>query len=237
MNEIDQLPIAQIALARIYSQLIYDDFIKSTNIIHYKLRLTSCEAALVRLPNWDILTFKGSKEPLDWILNLTALPLPYGGGLCHAGFGLAHWSIWRKIKKDLNPSKPLLITGHSLGGACAEISAALVSGHKAPVSMITFGKPNVWVKGCAPNMSHLKHQVSVVNGSDIVARIPRRFFGPSESQHMLYFGMDNNDYLNPSKELLRAELSKKHMLKHHSLALYDERLCQMSNRMRLAASN
>jgi hypothetical protein len=234
MNELDELPIAKIGIARIYSQLAYDQIIVSKNLIHYKSRLTSAEAFLVRLPTWDILAFKGSQEPLDWIINATALPFPNRAGLCHAGFGLAHWSLWRQIKKDINPFKTLLITGHSLGGACAEISAALLSKHKPAVSMITFGKPNVWVKGHAPDMSHLEHQVSVVNGSDIVARIPRKFFGPSESQHMLYFGLDGQDYLNPSKKLLRSELSKRHMLKHHSLALYDKRFSQLTNRMRLA---
>jgi hypothetical protein len=226
------LPHSQISLAKAYAKSVYAPPIAgSSHVKRYKSFFTSAEVELVNLEGLQVLSWKGTAEPLDLIMNLTALPFPNRAGLCHAGFGLAHYSLWRKIKKDIDKSKRLLITGHSLGGACAEISAALLKSHPKPVSMITFGKPNVWLKRCDPDMSHLQHQISVVNGSDIVARIPRRFFGPSSTQTMLYFGLDNKDYVNPSSDLLELELRRRDMLKHHSMDVYDKRLQQLQVRM------
>lgn len=233
--ELKDLPLAKIALAKVYAASAYNELPDGTfkTKTFYKSRLTSAEAVLTKLPNCHVLAFKGSKEPMDWLMNITALPFPNRAGLCHAGFGLAHWSLWRQIKKDLSHDKPLLITGHSLGGALAEISAGLLKSKRETVHtwFISFGKPNVWLKGCDPDMTYLDAQVSVVNCSDIVARIPKQMYGPSRTQTMLYFGADDNDYINPSKDLLVKELKTVDWFSHHLMPQYHERIEQMLDRL------
>lgn len=231
MIQLRDLPLAKISLARVYAQSAYNKFPagKSSNKVFYKSRLTSAQAVLTRLPTCDVLAFRGSDRPLDWLINATAIPVPTRAGLCHAGFAAAHASLWRQIKKDLNRDKPLLITGHSLGGALAEISAALVKDFDT-VWMITFGKPNVFLKRFGPDMSCLEAQISVVNGSDIVARLPKMLYGPSKTQTMLYFGLDN-DHVNPSRALLKRELDYKAVFSHHLMPDYYDNLDQMLDRM------
>ena len=59
----------------------------------------------------------------------------------------AHSSVWGKIKKHIDYDKKLLITGHSLGGALAELTAAKLNGKHKQMSLVTFGKPNTFFKG------------------------------------------------------------------------------------------
>ena len=135
-----------------------------------------------------------------------------------------HASIWGEIKKHLDPKKRTLITGHSLGGALAELSAAKLNGKHDNINLITFGKPNVFFKGFKRPMK-LDTQISCVNGSDMVARIPRLCYGPSKSQVMLYFSNTGPDYINPSKDTRLADRGDiKDRVADHSMSDYQKRL-------------
>ena len=109
-----------------------------------------------------------------------------------------------KIKKHLDPKKRTLICGHSLGGALAELSAAKLNGKHDNINLITFGKPNVFFKGFKRPMT-LDTQISCVQGSDMVARVPRLCYGPSISQDMLYFSNTGGTFINPQKSFRVAD--------------------------------
>ena len=49
-----------------------------------------------------------------------------------------------KSKKHIDKEKNLLICGHSLGGALAELSAAKLYKSHPQLSLVTFGKPNTF---------------------------------------------------------------------------------------------
>ena len=148
--------------------------------------------------------FRGTNgDPADWVMNLSAIPWRVHGKWAHGGFVAAQSSVWKPIRKRLEPSKKTYCIGHSLGGAMAVLTAhRLTSGYKRPafrdVRCITFGRPNVWLKSKKPLGDMVN--ISVVAGSDIVAIVPKLFFSSDSNQDILYLGADGNDYLNPTKE-------------------------------------
>jgi hypothetical protein len=100
----------------------------------------------------------------------------------------------------------------------------MLNGKHDNINLITFGKPNVFFKGFKKPMT-LDNQISCVQGSDMVARIPRFCYGPSSSQTMLYFSNTGPDYINPSKETRVADRGDlKDRIADHMMDGYKERL-------------
>jgi hypothetical protein len=131
--------------------------------------------ALVTLIAGDpVIVLPGSKTPIDWIRDVSALPV-YDKqlGWCHDGFHQGMSGLFKSLVKYAR-DLPISITGHSLGGARARILAGyfLASGYKVK-NLITFGAPKpaydqlkdiISKSGC----THLSYK----NGSDIVPELP-----------------------------------------------------------------
>ena len=165
--------------------------------IHIESKWTSTTVHVAKRKTIDIIAFRGTQQGRDWLTDALVVPVPYAGRLCHGGFTLAHKAVWKEVKKHIDPKKRTLICGHSLGGALAELSASMLNGKHDNINLITFGKPNVFFKGFKKPMT-LDNQISCVQGSDVVARIPRFCYGPSKSQTMLYFSNTCLLYTSPS---------------------------------------
>ena len=212
-------------LACNYSIRAYEDAIPDTVKIESKLTSTTAyfKKGTEEIP--DILAFRGTAQGLDWVTDALVVPVPYAGRLCHGGFTAAHASVWGKIKKHIRMDHPLLICGHSLGGALAEITAAKLHKKHSMLSLCTFGKPNTFFKGFKRPMA-LLDQISCVSGSDIVARIPRFCYGPSVSQTILYFANDGKDHIDPPSELKKEDFmaAKTDALSDHFMEGYQARL-------------
>lgn len=178
---------------------------------------SSATSFLVRGSEYDVLVWRGTKEPLDFLIDAMAIPVYYKGSWCHAGFAYSHATLWRKIRKHIDPDKPILLTGHSLGGSGADKSVDCLEDHRADVHMITFGKPNVHLKEQDQERGFLKTHLSVVSGSDIITRLPRYLYGPHPLQDMLYFANDGYDYIDPSREFRKADFSRAEILSDHSI--------------------
>ena len=204
-----------------YANKAYDDNIVAA--IKIESKLTSTTAYVIKRKTIDIIAFRGTQQVNDWLVNLLCIPVPYAGRLCHAGFVMAHKSVWKKIKKHIHPTKRTLICGHSLGGALAELSAAKLHKKHPNLNLVTFGKPNTFFKGFKRPMD-LDKQVSVVCGSDMVALIPKLCFGPSSSQTMLYHANSGSDYIDPAKTLRDDDRSITDAVSDHFMAGYTERL-------------
>jgi hypothetical protein len=210
-------------MAASWSEKAYNQ--KNKDAIKIENKITGATAFVIKRKSIDVIAFRGTEKKLNDILtDLTAIPVPYAGRMCHAGFVLQHASIWKEIKKHIDPKKRTMFTGHSLGGALAEMSAAKMNGKHDNINLITFGKPNTFFKGFKRPMK-LDNQISCVNGSDGVARVPRILYGPSKSQTMLYFSNTGPDYINPSKDTRIADRGGiKDRVADHSMSDYKKRL-------------
>ena len=190
-------------MAASWSLKAYNDKNKST--IKVENKMTGATAFVIQRKTIDVIAFRGTQKKVNDVLtDMFVLPVPYVGRLCHGGFVAQHVSIWGEIEKHLDPKKRTLITGHSLGGALAELSAAKLNGKHENINLITFGKPNVFFKGFKRPMT-LDTQISCVQGSDVVARIPRFCYGPSKSQDMLYFSNTGGTLINPKRSFRVAD--------------------------------
>ncbi|MFI4987485.1 MAG: hypothetical protein ACHQF3_08590 [Alphaproteobacteria bacterium] len=122
-----------------------------------------------------LVAFRGTTRALeDWLRDLEAWPERCPQlGWCHAGFLGGARAIERALWLEFMRSgtRPLL-AGHSLGGALALLTGALLAAHGvAPVAIVTFGAPRA---GFAKLRRVLRH-VPVEQyrfGEDIVPTVP-----------------------------------------------------------------
>jgi hypothetical protein len=153
---------------------------------------------------YHILAFRGTKTPKDWITDLTATAIPFNSvfpgaralGDIHGGFGYCLADALQRLMLPLSRrdrSKPLLISGHSLGGALAALAGACFEATTAPVPPIaaiyTFGQPRVGLRNfcddCDQTLSG--KLVRFVNKKDIVPRVPFRTWNYSDQGKMIHF--------------------------------------------------
>lgn len=185
-----------------YAAKAYDESIKDTKKI--ESTITSTTVFVAKRKSIDVIAFRGSQQKTDFFFDGFAVPLPFGGRLCHGGFVLALKSVWDELLPHIDYDKRTLICGHSLGGALAELTALKLHKRHENLNLVTFGKPNTFFKGFKQPLG-LDKQYSVVHGSDMVARIPRLLYGPSCSQTQVYFTNKGELVMNPSKELKRKD--------------------------------
>lgn len=187
--------------------------------------LTSTVAFFKSTPECDYVIFRGTNSIGDWFFNLTAIPAYYNKRWSHGGFAAAHKSVWRRIRRLLNPNKKTVFIGHSLGGALAELSAWACRDF-TDVAMITFGKPNVFVRGSKKRMSH-KDQISYVSGSDVVSRIPKIGYAPDANQDMVYFDNWGQVFFNPPRGYTKNDFGLGDAISDHSMVSYEKMVNDM----------
>jgi triacylglycerol lipase len=98
-----------------------------------------------------IVAFRGTDptEIADWKTNVRHTPAPGPFGPVHEGYLAAVELLWPRITASLQRMReheqPLLLTGHSMGGALAVVAAAKFAAENAiPVAgLYTFGQPAV----------------------------------------------------------------------------------------------
>ncbi len=187
----------ELDLAARLAEQAYDDAIPGA--FKYESKIGAC-AYLYKHDDKQYVIYRGTNSAIDWAANASCLPWRVGGKWVHAGFAISQKSVWKPIRKQLDPAKVTYCIGHSLGGASATVAALRLLGHgfsKDKIRLVTFGRPNVMWRAKAP--SGLGCNVSVVSGSDIVAVIPRLLTAAPDCD-IIYCGNDDKDYLNPPKE-------------------------------------
>jgi hypothetical protein len=103
-----------------------------------------------------VVAFRGTLAPVklaipifrDWLLDFQALPVSRPGfpGLVHLGFADALLALWPGVSVEVArqqasspPGRPVLVTGHSKGGAVAGLAAwNLQQNAGIPVKVVTF---------------------------------------------------------------------------------------------------
>jgi len=95
-----------------------------------------------------VISFRGTvpEDWEDWFRDLAAWPRRDHPrlGPCHDGFLSGAEAILPQLAPVLTPSRPFALTGHSLGGALAIATAALlIDNGLTPARLTTFGAPRV----------------------------------------------------------------------------------------------
>lgn len=140
--------------------------------------------ALKKVDGFDVIVFRGSKTVEDWIRDFQAIAVPSRVGHVHDGFFESMEKVWAEVWHMI--SQPMIVTGHSLGAARADIITALmvVDGHP-PVSRVVFGEPKPGLLDLAQNVIKVPGR-SYRNGNkvhhDLVTDVPFSF-PPEEYVH------------------------------------------------------
>jgi len=112
-------------------------------------------------------------------LQIKRVPSDTGIGKVHRGFKLYTDKIWDKlveaVKSSKRQNKELWITGHSLGGAMATVTAKRCSETeelKTPTMVFTYGSPRVGDGDYVNSIDRAIVHHRFMNDGDIVTKIP-----------------------------------------------------------------
>lgn len=144
----------------------------------FSAETTGTQAYLATRPGaFMVIVFRGTeRERSDIYTDLNARFYKTEAGRAHAGFLSAYDSVDPLLRKSLrrrlcgSPTLPVLLAGHSLGGALATAACARLEPDFEIGAAYTFGSPRV---GCEEWSDALKTPVyRVVNGADAVPMVP-----------------------------------------------------------------
>ena len=125
---------------------------------------------------WAVLAYRGTEfDGADILSDLRAVPWRDRRlGWCHSGFlKSVRDGLWPRIERViLDCPVPVYLTGHSLGGARAVITAGLMAaaGGK-PAGLVTFGCPRVGMAGISRLLAGVPGR-RYVRGDDVVPSVP-----------------------------------------------------------------
>jgi hypothetical protein len=123
-----------------------------------------------------VLAFRGTANFKDWCVDLNAMPTrlaDFKNIEIHRGFWSAYAAclhdVQAAIDEHVPPTMPLYITGHSLGGALAQIASAILERDNL-AACYTFGSPRVATRDFDSIVKCPHYRV--VNSWDIVPGVP-----------------------------------------------------------------
>lgn len=170
--------------AALASRLAYSEAIDVRQTASDSWRLQTCESLSLGVTQCFVassadvvlVSFRGTESVGDWLADLRILSVDQPYGTVHRGFLAAFRLVAERLDGILDRlgNRPIVITGHSLGGALAVIAAAEWV-QRRPVAMVyTYGQPAVG-KGQFPGFmrdAYGERYVRIVNDDDVVARVP-----------------------------------------------------------------
>jgi len=152
------------------------------------------QAYMIANDEMVILAFRGTESKQDWLTDVNAKLVEGNFGKIHRGFSRALGYVWNDIEKTLSRfgtnSRPVWITGHSLGGALATLAAAkFIELNKDVNGLYTFGQPRVGdsIFGTTFDLRFKHRTFRFVNNEDIVTRVPPRTMGYKHIGSIVYF--------------------------------------------------
>lgn len=166
------------------------------SIIHLEDKGTDTQGFIAINDKELFIVFRGTTNLKDWKSNLdtrltqdmSRLNLRY-----HRGFSEAYNSISEQVNAivNINLDKDVYITGHSLGGALANICAVELSLHKDVCleGLYTFGSPRVYDSLSAAYLNSILKEIHFrfVNNNDIVPHVPPEISDFSHWGRLMYF--------------------------------------------------
>ena len=180
-----------------------------TGIDAYVLKATNAEGF-----RFDILVIRGSDEKIDWENNYNLAGEKVYDSSCHEGFTNLTRELMSRLRYSID-----FVTGHSLGGAMAELFVAMnIVRHGG----VAFGSPGVrrcWSEKLPPTRNFFRY---ILDG-DVVGRIPLTFV--SDAQTFVYRKGEWIPYKKAKgywKKAFNLVKGKEAMFKHHSINRYVE---------------
>ena len=135
---------------------------------------TDTQVLVIRSKAEVIVAFRGTAHWRNWLTDLDCELIDTGPFRAHRGFVRALESVFEEVSGEMGAAgrRPLLFTGHSLGGALAMLCARWWRGTVAGV--YTFGQPRAGDAAFRGNYnSHLwPVTYRMVHADDVVPRVP-----------------------------------------------------------------
>jgi triacylglycerol lipase len=150
-----------------------------SNAIEGRLAITATRGIVASGWGATIIAYAGTDPmvPANWLTDFNTLPSPDD---MHTGFAAAVKAVWPRVRSAIlardDAHKRLILTGHSLGGALAVITAKLIQDDElADIDGVyTFGMPRCggarFVSAYGPRLEARTYRL--VHGHDIVATVP-----------------------------------------------------------------
>ncbi|MCP3977638.1 MAG: lipase family protein [bacterium] len=139
------------------------------------------------------LAFRGteSTNPVDWARDAQFKPRPGALGKVHSGFDAALDEVWAQVQAEIaGDTRPLIITGHSLGGGLAFMAAArLADAGALPAAVYVFGCPRTGLSDFRDAYDAALQDVTlrIINHIDLVTRVPLLAQGYRAPGRRMYF--------------------------------------------------
>jgi len=145
--------------------------------ISFRCKVTRTRGFLGVCDTHAVLAFRGS-DPVtlpNWLTDAVVRLVERDeyDGRVHLGFSSVLKRSWKKVEQVLDEAanKPLFLTGHSLGGALAVLTACrLAKLGSPPVATYTFGSPRVGDRAFCAGYSLPTYRI--VNRLDLVPEMP-----------------------------------------------------------------
>ncbi len=145
-----------------------------------------------------VLIFRGTEPEnvRDWMTSGQLAKVKACGGKVHLGFWEGCQDVWSDVESEVQrirrqyPAVPLLVTGHSLGGALALLAAAQLQmcGHQVD-GIYTFGCPRIGDRNFAMQYNRRLYDCTfrLVNHRDIVPQLPPVELSYTHVGQLIYF--------------------------------------------------
>ena len=157
-------------------------------------------------PSFTLISFRGTESLRDWLTDLNVVSIEREYGRLHRGFFSAFEDVREQLEDRIRDagSLPLMLTGHSLGGALATVAAAEWHGMFDMQSIYTYGQPAIG-KGSFGSFfeANLGDQLfRIVNDDDVIARVPPTYDHVGQLKHL-----DSDGNLHPATESFASQPS------------------------------
>ena len=196
----------------------------------------------------QFVAFRGSKEPRDVLTDAefwrTTLITKEGIYEVHSGFLHAWTAVGVDVMTKVNRALPVVVTGHSLGGALALLCALQLEKSGFVVAGVyTFGQPRVGNGQFARlyDLALKDRTFRFVHEEDIIPRSPTCFLGFRHCGHLVFLNSTDRTQINPplTDRLIsdawglwkewkhRGPAGLDTLLRDHFMAGYQERIARL----------
>ena len=148
------------------------------------------------------LAFRGTEaNPVDWTQNARFKPIVGElGGKVHSGFRSGVDEVWDGVLADVATlGKPMVLTGHSLGGALATLAASRLHEAGHPIAAVyTYGQPRTGLTDFRSAFEARLDDVTYrfINHIDLVTRVPLLSQGYRHIGQRVYFDGAGRAHVN-----------------------------------------